>query len=183
MRDNTPAAEVEARAADDGRPILVFVYGTLMLGHHNHHVMERAGGELLGAARTCSSDFVMVSCGGFPGVLYASTGKPQPWRGPASAASAQHYGQVVGELYSVATLGPLDALEGFPHHYSRRSMAVQLDGEPDRVPAWIYTLNGWTQNRPLVPGLDWAAYVQQQRDRVAFAQHARSATRRASGRF
>ncbi len=83
----------------------VFVYGTLLAGEPNHHLLARA--RLLCPTET-QPGFELRHLGGFPGLV----------RGGAQA--------VVGEVYEVddATLAALDRLEGHPTFYRRTSIAV-----------------------------------------------------------
>ena len=87
---------------DPGRRWDVFVYGTLLKGLQNHHLLEPSEEEevvFLGRARTIDS-FQLWDAGGFP---FVST------KAPATTT-------VLGEVYRVgrATLEKLDRLEGYP---------------------------------------------------------------------
>ena len=119
---------------------LVFVYGSLMPGLHNHHLMQQS--ECL---KSCSTlpEYTMYSLGSFPGVC----------EGGDTA--------IQGVLYCVdaRTLSKLDQLEGHPNWYKRT--AVQL---PDMLPqnsAWMYVLpQQEVQNTPasVVPNGDWRTF-------------------------
>lgn len=90
---------------------LAFIYGTLLVGYGNHSVMQRGGGEFV-----CSAvlpDYEMFSFGMFPGVR------------PAQGA------QVIGEVWDVKDLRPLDMLEGHPNFYLRTPVTVYeaIDGQ------------------------------------------------------
>jgi len=76
------------------KKILVFVYGTLKKGFHNHYLL--AGSQYLGNAKT-EPIYQMYSAGGFPIV------------------SREGDKEIIGEVYSVseACKKALDRLEGF----------------------------------------------------------------------
>lgn len=99
----------------------VFVYGTLRQGFFNHHVMERAGGTLIGPGTTLNR-FSMFSMGGFPAVWIDI---------PVS--------RIYGEVYEVENLQPLDILEGFPDFYTRLTTLVETNDGHEV--AWMYVLN------------------------------------------
>ena len=106
---------------------LVFVYGSLKQGYHNHEVIsfdfdthtKNKGYDYLGKAKTVDK-FAMYDMGSFPAISFDENGK-----------------QVSGELYAVddATFDLLDTLEGYPEHYNRK--LVKLDVDED-IEAWIY---------------------------------------------
>lgn len=89
--------------------MLLFVYGSLLRGEDNHHVMR--GARLVGAARTAAR-YTLVDLGPYPAMV----------GGGATA--------VAGELYDVPDdlLAALDAFEGHPDEYVRS--AVDLAGAP-----------------------------------------------------
>jgi gamma-glutamylcyclotransferase (GGCT)/AIG2-like uncharacterized protein YtfP len=97
---------------------LVFVYGSLMYGHGNHHLLM--DNTFIGDYLTASDNYYMYSLGGYPGVTKGGAGK------------------VLGELYEVddTTLESLDMLEGNGSFYTRE--LVDLDGYDD--PVWMYIL-------------------------------------------
>ena len=103
-----PRGRAAAPAPDARRPMRVFVYGTLLSGEPNHHLLH--GQPLVGEART-RARFNLVSLGGFPAMV--------------------HGGEVAvrGEVYDVdeETLAALDRLEGYPGFYDREP--VELRGE------------------------------------------------------
>jgi gamma-glutamylcyclotransferase (GGCT)/AIG2-like uncharacterized protein YtfP len=109
----------------------VFVYGTLLAGESNHHVL--GGAEFLGRARTAPA-FELYTFGPYPGLV----------------AGGQT--RVVGEVYAVddETLARLDWLEGYPHLYDRGEIeleagtAIAYTVRPDQV---------W--GLPRVAGGDW----------------------------
>lgn len=111
----------------------VFVYGTLLSGEPNHHVL--GGAACLGPARTAPA-FELYNFGPYPGLV------------------ANGHTRVVGEVYAVddETLARLDWLEGYPELYDRQEIA--LDGGT----AIAYTVRAeqvW--GLPRVPGGDWRA--------------------------
>ena len=93
---------------------LIFVYGTLKNGHKRHDLL--AGGKFLDHG-TLPSGFVLVDCGGYPGLIEASSADSHP---------------VSGEIYAVesAHLSVLDEYE-----------AVD-SGEYKRVPISVLTRSG-----------------------------------------
>ena len=104
----------------------VFTYGSLMRGLHNHHLLSSA--QLLGAARTAASSYVLVDSGlGFPFAIDAAS---RETRHPRTA--------LLGECYAVddATLEKMDVLEGHPDWYRRKQVALEGEDEP----AWAYLL-------------------------------------------
>ena len=112
----------------------VFVYGTLLAGEVNHHLL--AGAELLGPHRT-GPCFSLFDLGAYPGLA----------RGGATAVS--------GEVYRVdgARLSRLDALEDYPRLYDRRLIPTPYGS------AWVYLYRGERAGRALIPGGDWRAYA------------------------
>jgi gamma-glutamylcyclotransferase (GGCT)/AIG2-like uncharacterized protein YtfP len=84
----------------------VFVYGTLLAGEPNHHVLGEA--EFLGPARTAPA-FELYTFGPYPGLV------------------AGGHTRVVGEVYAVddETLARLDWLEGYPGFYDRQEIALE----------------------------------------------------------
>lgn len=121
---------------------LVFVYGSLLTGLHNHCFL--AGAACRGASRTVERCWLLLDLGGFPGVIVSA--------GPGR-------GRVCGEVYQVddSTLAALDALEGQPRHYKREQVRLE-SGEW----AWMYVYQR-AQGKKLavVPDGDWKTYVAQ----------------------
>ncbi len=110
----------------------VFVYGTLLAGEANHHLLE--GARLAGAART-RPVFALANLGYFPALV----------DGGASSIS--------GEVYEVdaATLARLDVLEGHPRFYRRRRVALD-----DGTHAHTYVLSPeQAAGRPIIDSGDW----------------------------
>lgn len=95
---------------------LVFVYGTLKRGHHNHSVL---GNSRLVGNWTTEPKYKMYDLGSFPGVVY-----------PGDKS-------IKGEIFEVndETMVRLDNLEGYPHLYGRFMI------ETDYGPAYIYIFN------------------------------------------
>jgi gamma-glutamylcyclotransferase (GGCT)/AIG2-like uncharacterized protein YtfP len=112
----------------------VFVYGTLLRGEVNHHLLAQA--EYLGSHRTgaCFSLYLLRA---YPGAV----------RGGATA--------IRGEVYAVdhAGLRRLDRLEDYPALYDRRLLATPYGR------AWIYLFRGSVRDRPLIPGGDWRSFA------------------------
>lgn len=96
----------------------VFVYGTLRQGESNERVMAQAGGLFLFPMRTYPT-YTMYSLGYFP------------------AVARKGHTEILGELWKVDTLKPLDYLEGHPTFYERK-----LDKFPNfRYPVWVYRMD------------------------------------------
>lgn len=107
----------------------VFVYGTLLRGHGNHRLLERA--RFLGNAVTATANWTMLHLGGFPGIVHSGSTR------------------ITGELYEVddATLARLDQLEGHPNFYERVPIGVGLE-DGSNVKAEGYVLpTSWLQNK------------------------------------
>lgn len=116
----------------------VFVYGSLLSGFGNHHVI--ASGGLVGPARTTNNSWRMLDLGSFPALVHDADGDG-----------------VVGELYLVDddTLAALDRLEGHPNFYRREQTGV-LVGSTGYI-AWVYVLVSARPGSHVVPGNDWRA--------------------------
>lgn len=103
---------------------LVFVYGTLKRGFHNHGVMVRAGGEFVSSGTTVERYPLVID--GLPYLLDVP-GQGHP---------------VKGEIYRVSSAegwSMLDRLEGHPRFYERRLTEIAgADGET--YAAWVYFL-------------------------------------------
>ncbi|MNS49465.1 Gamma-glutamylcyclotransferase family protein YtfP [compost metagenome] len=110
----------------------VFVYGTLLEGEPNHHVL--AGARFLGPARTLPA-FELVSLGPYPAMV------------PGGRTA------VVGEVYEVsdAGLARLDWLEGYPELYGRQ--AIELEGGT-RAIAYVQR-PAQAEGMPRIPSGDW----------------------------
>ncbi len=106
------------------QPDIVAVYGTLKHGFGNHRIMQEAGGEFIGNARSVDQFPLVVS--GLPYLL--------------DKRGAGH--RVCVELYRVASAEGwygLDCLEGHPNFYCRRVEKFETDtGEV--IEAWVYFL-------------------------------------------
>ena len=105
-------------------PALVFVYGTLMRGHANQHVLVELDAQRIGEASTVQPR-LLVDLGPYPALLMLD------------GASVIH-----GELYAIkeAALPALDAFEGAPDLYVRERIRVQRAHEA--MEAWTYLLAG-----------------------------------------
>lgn len=100
-----------------------FVYGTLKKNYGNNRVLRDS--DFLGNAKTIASDYLLTNCG-FPYAI--------PFEGDK---------HILGEVYNVTddnVKQNLDWLEGNGHHYNRRQIMVDLNGEilPD---VWIYEVD------------------------------------------
>ena len=137
-------------------PHRVFVYGSLLRGLHNHHLLQTA--KLVKApARTAADSYVLVDSGsGFPFALSAARA------GEAARAI------LLGEVYEVsdAVLAQLDALEGHPDWYKRSQRKIEGEDEP----AWIYLMEDAAQLAAIrrnaaryltVAAGDWRAHLRE----------------------
>jgi len=106
----------------------VMVYGTLKQGFHNHEIIsydydthsKNKGYDYLGKVNTIDR-FKMYDMGSFPAIAFDPNGKI-----------------VAGELYAVddKTLELIDMLEGYPDHYERKEVMLDVG-----VEAWVYFYN------------------------------------------
>ena len=118
---------------------LVFVYGSLMPGLHNDHLMQQA--ELL---QSCNSlpYYTMYSLGHYPGVC------------------ARGNTAIKGMLYRVnaSTLSQLDRLEGHPDWYRREVVSLP---DTQAHSAWMYIMPYSEVKQcsaTIVPNGDWRTF-------------------------
>jgi|GEM_PF-377226 len=114
---------------------LVFVYGSLKKGFHNHYPFLAERDALpLGEAVTVDP-YLMLSGAAFPYLI-----DPASLSADHEACVADVIGKVKGELYVVdpETMNMLDRLEGHPDYYRRVEVMVEDDGE--QAMAWVYFL-------------------------------------------
>jgi gamma-glutamylaminecyclotransferase len=112
----------------------VFVYGTLLRGEVNHHLLR--GAEWLGPHRTAPC-FTLLRVGAYPGAV----------RGGGSA--------IQGEVFRVDTAGlhRLDQLEEYPRLYDRQLIPTAYGR------AWCYLYRGRRRDRRVIQGGDWRAFA------------------------
>ena len=93
---------------------LVFVYGSLKKGFHNHHYVEGCKG--------CEASMEGIELHSGPGFPFCQRGE----------------GVVHGELYEVSDkqLRSIDMLEGHPRFYKREKLYAKVNG--DVIEAWVY---------------------------------------------
>lgn len=111
---------MEASVPSTFTPLYLFVYGTLMKGFGNHHLLETS--EFIGLARTCEK-YAMFAAG-FPFVN-----------------PTLHRTVISGEVYLIETeeaLLRLDRLEGHPDYYVRTEIDVELIDDLNKLRASIY---------------------------------------------
>ncbi len=98
---------------------LVFVYGTLKQGFHNHYILEDS--EFLG------SGFTVEKC-----AMYEN--------GIPYIVKDEAISRIQGEIYSVdnETLEILDRLERHPEWYCREEVDVVMDSSGEIFVAWLY---------------------------------------------
>lgn len=126
----------------------IFVYGTLRPGQGNH---AWTVGDLDHTAR--------------PGRVagYALRAAQPMFPYAVTDPSAVTVGDLLtfGDAEWADALHACDALEGYPGHYDRSLVLVDLDGAAP-VRAWIYHAPVWRRSEiiaryPAVPGNDWVA--------------------------
>ena len=123
----------------------VFVYGTLRKGCGNNFVIAEADGYCIGKGKI--QGYEMYTNGAYPMVIRGS-------------------GTVVGEVYEVSDLVPLDELEGYPNLYIRETAVVKLENG-EKMKALVYTQSHRAdhvrKNRVKIPEGDWVEWVRKYR--------------------
>lgn len=94
----------------------VFVYGTLKQGHGNNYLLKDS--KFIG--KDLVDEMALIDIGPYPVAVDAKEGSPM---------------QIQGEVYEVDedTMRNLDALEGYPHLYSRKQVRTVSWND-----VWIY---------------------------------------------
>ena len=120
----------------------VFVYGTLLRGEANHHLL--AGAAFLGRHRTAAC-FALLRVGACPGAV----------RGGGSA--------IRGEVFRVDSAGlrRLDRLEEYPRLYDRELIPTPYGR------AWCYLYRGSRRDRLVIRGGDWRAAMRAKNENLA----------------
>jgi gamma-glutamylcyclotransferase (GGCT)/AIG2-like uncharacterized protein YtfP len=115
----------------------VFVYGTLLQGEPNYHVMERSEGRLVGMAEL-QAKMEMLDLRAYP-MLVKSEGT----------------NIIEGEVYEVETLEHLDRLEGYPSFYDREQVRTS-EGV-----AWVYYGKRASRyaHAPVIESGDWRQHL------------------------
>jgi gamma-glutamylaminecyclotransferase len=113
---------------------LLFVYGTLLRGERNHHLLH--GATALGEGRSAAA-YELLDAGGYPAMVSGGTTA------------------IVGEVYAVdePTLAALDRLEDHPSYY-RRTPIDLVDGR--RVETYLLDRDR-AAGMPRLPAGDWRA--------------------------
>lgn len=129
---------------------LVFVYGSLKSGFHNHRLLIDHKADELGVATT-NARYLLLKGGAFPYLI-----DPAALDEIGKLATMSVRGHVSGELYSMddAGLAALDSLESHPHFYRREVITVNHD-----VKAWAYFLTNAAERLSEHDGLEvlsWA---------------------------
>lgn len=127
---------------------LVVVYGSLLSGLHNHGVMERARGELVGEGVSVEN-INMYSLGSYPSISLAHNSHEQP---------------IKVEVYEVDNeyLHHIDSLEGYRGNnsqsfYNRSPIKVKMDDTEEVIEGLIYHIDQ-EQRVPVMTG-DWRAFL------------------------
>ncbi len=118
--------------------MLLFVYGTLMKGEKNHHMMRKA--EYVGDASLPHA--YLVHLGGFPGLMFQH----------ATDTTSK---RVKGEVYKVTLelLHALDVFEGVPHLYDRIEAYTE-----DGTKVYVYEYQGNENDYHIIAEGDWKQY-------------------------
>ena len=116
---------------------LLFVYGTLKKGFHNHYLLEDAPF----ICKAWLPFHKMLSLGGFPAII----------------PEGGYRDNIEGELYEVpeGRWPLLDRLEGVPHLYRREQIEIWNNPEAKWHEAQVYIWNQPTKDLPLVPDGIW----------------------------
>lgn len=101
---------------------LLFVYGSLKRGHSNHDRIRRYGGVFLGSVETLEGFELRFLHRGMVGVACMI-------RSPS--------GTVLGELYRVPDIRPLNIFEGHPHYYRLEEIIIKTEAGKSRK-VWTY---------------------------------------------
>lgn len=116
------------------RPYQVFVYGSLKRGEYNNPVLTAHAAMYCGDATT--SNKYLLFGGIFPKLYRKEDMLPEHLM-----RYKRYLGRVRGELWRVDApgLAALDALEGYPTHYTRRAVLVERNDKNVRQP-WAYCI-------------------------------------------
>lgn len=139
----------------------IFVYGTLMAGQANHRLLQKpeVEAERVGSASALTSRWLMVDLGMFPALLEVPLAHDH--KRAALAIPRDDHAHARGEVWQVSAAGLalLDAFEGAPNLYVRRSLLVLVDCEHVAM-VQAYVAGPLLRERCLrgvaVPGGDWA---------------------------
>jgi len=114
---------------------LVFVYGSLKKGFHNHRILERS--ECVGRGSVDNAN--LYSLGSFPALVNGG-------------------GVVKGEVYEAdeETMSRLDTLEGHPNFYRRETHLVEMNGMQGKLPCHVYIYQGRVRDESHIPSGDWS---------------------------
>jgi len=112
----------------------IFVYGTLLQGGSNHHILQ--AGEGRGPVPAALEDYALYQVTPwYPGIV------PKPGR------------KVLGEVYEVSPelLTRLDRLEGVDVGLYRRELATVKTDDGRQIEAFVYVWNSGTNGAREVP--------------------------------
>lgn len=133
---------------DIERALPIFVFGTLRPGYGNDRLWHGYADDVCDGTAILR-DHRLVSNGAFP---YCLPAEGQYAIGTLIVPHVHNY---------QAVLSRMDALEGVPHHYTRRVCMVET---PDSIIQAHYYIPAHTEeygNLSPVPGNDWAARTHQ----------------------
>lgn len=114
---------------------LVFVYGSLKKGFHNHSILRDCAANAMGPATT-EERYLLLKGAAFPYLI-----NPEYFTTLVDCAGI--LGKVAGELYYIndSGLAALDRLEGHPEFYRREKIKVTPHFyKKPWVEAWVYFL-------------------------------------------
>lgn len=114
---------------------LVFVYGSLKRGFHNHRALTDYKPVMMGSALTAES-YLLVRGAAFPYLI-------NPAHLSTKTDCDDLLGRVAGELYEVDDdgLARLDRLESHPEFYRREKVVIEsAEYVGTRTEAWVYFL-------------------------------------------
>eukprot|EP00003_Mantamonas_plastica_P025479 TRINITY_DN5002_c0_g2_i1.p1 TRINITY_DN5002_c0_g2~~TRINITY_DN5002_c0_g2_i1.p1 ORF type:complete len:161 (+),score=54.19 TRINITY_DN5002_c0_g2_i1:1-483(+) len=119
--------EIKEDIIDNDESILMFTYGTLRKGFHNHHYLE--GAEYIGAATTAEQYSMYTNHAD-----ESRGSKGIPFVNPEEKKIC-----IRGDVYCISEkmLKRIDGLEGHPNWYWREEIPVLMDGGEEKT-AWIY---------------------------------------------
>jgi gamma-glutamylaminecyclotransferase len=135
-------------------PTPIFVYGTLRHGLRNHYLLADGRARLVARGQTDA-----------PMTMHTADVGDSPVLGVPFLCAIRRTHHVRGEVYAVDldTLARLDRLEGHPHIYQRRPVAIRTD-DGDVLACEAYFFDG-AAHLPASPTGDYAEDCDRQRAR------------------
>ncbi len=109
----------------------IFVYGSLMRGFPNHHLIEEGNAQFLGVHESEEKLYMVgLRSGAYPYLIDEAV---HPSCQPTT---------IKGEVYEVSydLIQRLDAFEGHPYHYTRQTLIVHNGNRFQPVIAYTYMI-------------------------------------------